>query len=81
MTANHRYMSLSSLSRRPVLIAMMVYSVAYGIAIFAVWREAASTSNYPKCEKHYVVQGSAESVSRSGTRGLPIYVAARHLSI
>jgi hypothetical protein len=63
MAANHRYLSLSSLSRRPVLLAMMVYSVAYGIAIFAVWREATSMSNQPKCEKHYLAQSPAESVS------------------
>jgi hypothetical protein len=81
MAANHRYMSLSSLSRRPVLIAMMVYSVAYGGATLAVWRESTSTSNYRKCEKHYLVQSSAESVGRSETRGLRIYDAARHLPI
>jgi hypothetical protein len=63
MAANHRYLSLSSLSRRPVLLAMMVYSVAYGIAILAVWREATSMSNQPKCEKHYLAQSTAQSVS------------------
>ena len=66
MAANHRYMSLSSLGRRPVLIAMMVYSVAYGIATFAVWREISSTSNYRTCGKHYLVQSSAESVDTQG---------------
>jgi hypothetical protein len=60
MAANHRYLSLSSLRRRPVLIAMMVYSVAYGAATFAVWREATSMSNDRKCEKHYLVQISEE---------------------
>ncbi|HEY3658427.1 MAG TPA: hypothetical protein VGL34_25950 [Steroidobacteraceae bacterium] len=70
MAANHRYMSLSNLSRRPVLIAMMAYSVAYGIATFAVWREVSSTSNYQTCEKHYLVQSSGESVGQSEARGL-----------
>jgi hypothetical protein len=75
MAANHRYMSLRSLSRRPVLMAMMVYSVAYGIATFAVWREATSTSSDLKCEKHYLVQGSAEIIGRTE------HDATRHFSI
>jgi hypothetical protein len=66
---NHRFMSLS---RRPVLIAMMVYSVAYGAATIAVWRETAGTSNHRACEKHYLAQSSAESVGSSETRGLRI---------
>jgi hypothetical protein len=62
MAANQRYSSLSSLRRRPVLIAMLVYSVAYGAATFAVWREAAGISNHRKCEKHYLVESSMEGV-------------------
>jgi hypothetical protein len=67
MGDNHRFMSLS---QRPVLIAMMVYSVAYGAATIAVWRETAGISNHRTCEKHYLAQSSAESVSSSETRGL-----------
>ena len=63
MTANHRYVSLSSLRRRPVLIAMMMYCLAYGAATFAVWREANGISNHPMCEKHYLVQSSAQSAT------------------
>jgi hypothetical protein len=81
MTANHRYMSLSSLRRRPVLIAMMVYSVAYGAVTFAVWRETTGISNDRKCEKHYLVQSSAESVGASETQGLRILKSARHFLI
>jgi hypothetical protein len=81
MTANHRYMSLSSLRRRPVLIAMMVYSVAYGAVTFAVWREATGISNHRMCEKHYLVRGSAESVGASETQGLRILKSARHFLI
>ncbi len=62
MTANHRYMSLSSFRRRPVLIAMMMYSVAYGAVTFAMWREANSHPNLAKCEKHYLVQRSGRSI-------------------
>jgi hypothetical protein len=79
MTTNHRYMSLSSLRRRPVLIAMMVYSVAYGGVTFAVWREATGISNHRKCEKYYLVQSSAENVGASETQGLRI--PARHFLI
>jgi hypothetical protein len=81
MGDNHRYMSLSGLSQRPVLIAMMVYSVAYGAATIAVWRETAGISNHRMCEKHYLAQRSAESVGSSETRALRIYDATRHLSI
>jgi hypothetical protein len=59
MTANHHYMSLSSLRRRPVLIALVMYSVAYGAATFAVWRETSSISTHRNCE---MVQSSAQSV-------------------
>ncbi len=71
MTANHRRLNLSSLSRRPVLIAMMVYSVAYGAVTFAVWREATGVSNHRNCEN------SAESVGGSETQGLRIPEATR----
>jgi delta-aminolevulinic acid dehydratase/porphobilinogen synthase len=81
MAANHRHMSLSSLSRRPVLIAVLAYSAAYGGATFAVWRDADKTSNTQKCERHYLVQGSAESAGRSEPRGLWRYDATRLLLI
>jgi hypothetical protein len=81
MTANRRHMSLSSLSRRPVLIAMMVYSVAYGAATYTVWREATSISDQRKCEKHYLVQSSAQIVGGSETEGSLIYGATLHFLI
>ena len=79
MTTNHRYLNLSSLSRRPVLIAMIVYSVAYGAATFAVWREATSISNHRTCVKHYLVQSSVQSVGGSETQG--VRKATRHFLI
>jgi delta-aminolevulinic acid dehydratase/porphobilinogen synthase len=79
MTANRRHMSLSSLSRRPVLIAMMVYSVAYGAATYTVWREATSISDQRKCEKHYLVQ--TQVVGGSETEGSLIYGATLHFLI
>ncbi len=81
MTANHRYLSLSSLSRRPVLIAMMVYSIAYGAATFAVWREATSNSNQRKCQKHYLVQSSVERVGGSETQRVPMFEEAWYFLI
>ena len=81
MTANHRYMSLSSLRRRPVLIAMMVYSVAYGAVTFGVWRGVTDITKHRECEKHYLVQSSAESVGGSNAQSLPIRKAARHFLI
>jgi delta-aminolevulinic acid dehydratase/porphobilinogen synthase len=77
MAANHRHKSLSSLSRRPVLIVVLAYSAAYGVATFAMWRDATSTSNTQKCERHYLVKSSAESVGRSETRILQRYDATR----
>ena len=76
MTANHRRLNLSSLSRRPVLIAMMVYSAAYGAATFAVWREAASISSHRKCEN-----SSVESVGGRETQSLRTFEATRHFLI
>jgi hypothetical protein len=81
MTANHRYLSLSSLSRRPVLIAMMVYSLGYGAATFAVWREATSISNHRSCLKHYLVHSPTEGVGESETRGVRTLEATRHFLI
>lgn len=70
-----------NLSRRPVLVALMVYSVAYGAATFAVWREASGISNQRQCEKHYLVQSSANGAGGSETPGLRGYVAIRHFLI
>jgi len=77
MAAKRRYLSMSSLSRRPVLIAMLVYSMAYGVAAWAVWRDSTNTSNSQKCE----TQSSAEGISPAETRELQMYDGARHLSI
>jgi hypothetical protein len=79
MTANH--LSLTCLRRRPVLIAMLVYSVAYGAVTFVVWREATGISNHRGCEKHHLAQSSADSVSGSETQGSRILKAARHFLI
>jgi hypothetical protein len=70
-----------NLSRRPVLIALMVYSVGYGAATFAVWREATGISNQRQCEKHYLVQGSANGAAGSERPELRVYVALRHFLI
>jgi hypothetical protein len=77
MAADHRYLSMSSLSRRPVLIAMLVYSMAYGVAAWAVWRDATSTSISRECE----TQGFPESIRPTETRELQMYDGTRHLSI
>jgi hypothetical protein len=81
MTANHRYSSWSTLRRRPVLIAMMVYAVAYGAASLAVWREATSVSNHRSCDKHYLVLIPAGRVSGNERPGGTISLATRHFSI
>ena len=82
MTANHRYMSLSSLRRRPVLIAMVMYSVAYGAATFALWRETSSISTHRNCEKHYLVQSSAQSVGATEeATDVPKKIAIIHIVI
>ena len=67
-----------NLSRRPVLVALMVYSVGYGAAAFAVWREATGISNQRQCEKHYLVRSE---LVRSETPGLRVYVAIRRFLI
>lgn len=58
----------SSLIRRPVLTAMMVYSVGFGVATLmaavAVWR---ANSNYPQSrrpEQPYVVQVAVDKPNR-----------------
>jgi hypothetical protein len=65
MTTNHRNLSLKGLSRRPVLVAMIVYSMAYGIATYAMWREATSASSHRTCEKRFLVQASAATVRQT----------------
>lgn len=70
-----------NLSRRPVLVALIVYAVGYGAATFAVWREATGISNQRQCEKHYLVQGSANGAGGSETPGLQVSVAIRHFLI
>jgi hypothetical protein len=70
-----------NLSRRPLIVALMVYSVGYGAATFAVWREATGISNQRQCEKHYLVQSSANGTGGSETPGLRVYVAIRHFLI
>ena len=70
-----------NLSRRPVLVALMVYSVGYGAATFAVWREATGISNQRQCEKHYLVQSSAGGAGGSETPGLVVYRVVRHFLI
>ena len=81
MTAKHRYMSLSSLTRRPVLIAMMVYSVAYGAATLAVWREVTSISNHRECANHYPVQSPAHRVGGTETPESGLNGPTRHFPI
>lgn len=81
MTTHERHRNLSSLSRRPVLIALLVYSVAYGAATFAVWRETTSVSNHQECEKHYLVQRSGSAAGGSETAGSMVYRAVRHFLI
>jgi|ERR1035441_1667116 hypothetical protein len=70
MAANFSNLGLSSLHRRPVLTALMVYFVGFAVVAFAVWRGASSNPNPRKCEEQYLVQSSADIVGRSDTRAL-----------
>ncbi len=59
MASNFFHVRLSSLSRRPVLTAMMVFSVGFGIAAFALWRVSTCPSNPQKSRVPYLVQVTA----------------------
>jgi hypothetical protein len=58
--ARYFYSSLSGLRRRPVLAAMMVYSIGFAaaalMATIAVWRSASSCPDSHRPEHLYVVQ-------------------------
>jgi hypothetical protein len=60
IVANYVHLSLNGLKRRPVLAAMMVYSVGLGaaalMAAFAVWRASPSCPLARRPEQPYVVQ-------------------------
>ena len=53
-------LSLNTLSRRPVLTAMVVFLVAFGIVAFVVWRAASSHSNPQRTSFPYLVRVSAD---------------------
>jgi hypothetical protein len=58
--AHYLHASLCSLRRRPVLSAMMVYSIGFGaaalIATFAVWRSTSMCPGLRRPEHLYVVR-------------------------
>jgi hypothetical protein len=68
MAGEFIHLSLNTLSRRPVLTAMVVFLVAFGIAAFAVWRGASSKSNPHRTEFLYLVRTSADSAVTKGNR-------------
>lgn len=79
MTTNHRHMSLSRLSRRPVLVAMMMYLAAFGAAIIALWSEASGVSTHQQCEN--LLKGPAEGVGGSEASEVQTHAAHRYFLI
>jgi hypothetical protein len=61
MAGNHSCLSINGLNRRPVLTAMIVYSLVYGVAAAAVWWEVTGNPTAPKCEDLYLAQNSPEN--------------------
>ena len=66
--ARYLHASFSSLRRRPVLSAMMVYSIGFGaaalIATFVVWRSTSMCPTLRRPEHLYVVRVVAGDAGR-----------------
>ena len=78
MTGNSLLLSLSTrLNRRPVLTALVVYSIGLGVAAsigaFAVWRASTSCPMLRRSQNHYVVQSSADVAGRRGPLSMTVY--------
>jgi hypothetical protein len=77
--AYFNHLGSSSLGRRPVLTAIMVYTVFFGVAgsmaAFAVWRASSNCPIQRKCEHLYVVQIAAGVAGRSDPRGPPTFAS------
>jgi hypothetical protein len=67
-TGEFIHLSLRTLSRRPLLTAMMVFLAAFGMAAFAVWREISGNSNPQRAEFLYLVRIGAEVAVTEGNR-------------
>ena len=61
MASDFFHLRLSSLSRRPVLTAMMVFLLGFGAAAFALWRGSTCPSNPQKSRVPYLVQAASHS--------------------
>jgi hypothetical protein len=69
-TAKSIDLRLSSLARRAMLWAMMMYTVAFGVAAlvvaFALWREAPCSPTPQKFHPLYMVLSAPEIAERPG---------------
>jgi hypothetical protein len=68
--AHFIHLGLNSLSRRPAMTVMMVYSVGIGVAammaVFAVWRIPSKCPTSQSVDRRYLVEIPAGIASRSG---------------
>jgi hypothetical protein len=68
--ARYFYSSLSGLRRRPVLAAMMVYSMGFAamalMATIAVWRSTASCPSSRRTDHLYLAQAVSTGLSPAG---------------
>jgi hypothetical protein len=55
IAADYIHRGLGGLNRRPVLTAIILLLIAFGVAVFAVWLGAASGPNPRRSELFYVV--------------------------
>jgi hypothetical protein len=69
MGTDFTHLGFRSLTRRPVLTAMMVYSIGLAVAGFAVWRVGSNSPNPRMCGKPYLVQATAEIAGRDDAFG------------
>ena len=61
-------LALSTLSRRPVVTALVVFLVAFGMAAFAVWHGTSGNSNPQRTEFLYLVRISADVALTKGNQ-------------
>ncbi len=66
MAASFFYAPWQGLSRRPLLTAMMVFSMGFVAAGFVIWRCTAGEAARPMCQPLFLVS-TRESLSREET--------------
>jgi hypothetical protein len=64
MAGEFIHLSLNALGRRPLLTAMLVFLVAFGMAAFAVWRGTSGNSNPRRTELPYLVWIRADAPAK-----------------